>query len=250
MNSVFQIIKLQPDPTALYFWANKKGLLVPQSDDLSYALHAWIEALFGPHAPRPFRWIEHPVQPTLYGYTCANKESIEQFLSTQRDAEAWNVLGSSNYHLKEMPQVWQTRQRLGFEIRVRPTIRQDRDGDRNKSRERDAFLTACECASPATQVDRLAVYEEWLAKRLSPAVSLVEGSTQLFSFQLIKSARRGCADLTGKRPLKYLTGPNAVMKGDFIVEDPIGFQELLRHGVGRHCTFGFGMLLLSLPSQV
>jgi CRISPR system Cascade subunit CasE len=28
------------------------------------------------------------------------------------------------------------------------------------------------------------------------------------------------------------------------VDDPEAFSEMLMHGVGRHCSFGYGMLLL------
>ena len=38
--------------------------------------------------------------------------------------------------------------------------------------------------------------------------------------------------------------PDAIMHGALIVSDPGAFHALLARGVGRHCAFGFGMLLL------
>ena len=36
--------------------------------------------------------------------------------------------------------------------------------------------------------------------------------------------------------------------GDIVVKDPIRFSDLLRKGVGRHKSYGYGMLLLR-PSK-
>ena len=52
-----------------------------------------------------------------------------------------------------------------------------------------------------------------------------------------------------KRQSRYSEGPDALMRGVLTVTDGQAFAELLARGVGRHRTYGYGMLLLRPEGQ-
>jgi CRISPR system Cascade subunit CasE len=56
----------------------------------------------------------------------------------------------------------------------------------------------------------------------------------LTRFQRLRAAREGFSP----------EGPDAILQGDLILNDPERFQMMLAQGVGRHKAYGFGMLLL------
>lgn len=139
---------------------------------------------------------------------------------------------------KPMPDRFAAGRRLGFTLRARPTIRTDRDGDRTRTRERDAFLAAVEGTELGQGPTRGEVYQQWLTKRLragggEPEHLVVE------RFRLSTTLRRDKG-----RALHSLAGPDVNFTGVLTVSDPDRFAALLAHGVGRHAAFGFGMLLL------
>ena len=43
---------------------------------------------------------------------------------------------------------------------------------------------------------------------------------------------------------RHSEGPDAVMRGIFTVAEPEAFAGLLSRGIGRHRSYGYGMLLL------
>lgn len=129
--------------------------------------------------------------------------------------------------------------RLGFSLRVRPTVRSDRNGDRTKNRERDAFLAALDAARPDALPDRAEVYLSWTKAHLERG-GLKVMSARIDGHERVQALRRD-----GKRDLKPVQGHAASVAGVIEVTDPERFHALLARGVGRHRTFGYGMLLLS-----
>lgn len=139
---------------------------------------------------------------------------------------------------KPMPDRFAAGRRLGFTLRARPTIRTHRDGDRTRTRERDAFLAAIAGTEPGGGPTRGEVYQQWLAKRLRAGGGEPEHLV-MERFRLSTTLRRDKA-----RKLHTLAGPDASFTGILTVTDPDRFATLLAQGVGRHAAFGFGMLLL------
>jgi len=82
------------------------------------------------------------------------------------------------------------------------------------------------------------IYVQWLAQRLAQdgAAQLEEEDTRLVSFQRLRSFR--------KQRSRYVEGPDAVLRGVLTLGDPAAFGSLLSRGVGRHRSYGYGMLLL------
>ena len=160
------------------------------------------------------------------------------------------VQGASDQHegyrLRPFPTHWATGQVLGFEVRVRPTVRAAKG-------EQDAFLHAVAQAQGEPLL-REAVYTQWLREHLGVregaareawqgAVELLD--VQLTAYQRLTIVRRGQAQAGEGRHGRAIDGPDAVLKGRLRVVDPAAFAQLLARGVGRHRSFGFGMLLLN-----
>lgn len=237
----FQLLRLQPDTKALAIWATRHGVLSPDGD-YGYALHGLLTAVFGEQAPKPFRYMGN--KQGLLAYTLENLE-ILQLHASLATPDIARALGLNELDARPFPSVWKEGQLLDFEVRVRPVIRA-KDG-----RERDAFLHAVD-AIPAVEIDgipqRTLIYSDWLDKQFSidRAAKIIQA--QMENFRLTRVLRKANIDENGKRKAHVVTGPDAVFKGKLQVGNPDAFARLLVRGVGRHRTFGFGMLLLKPPT--
>lgn len=248
MTGSLNMVKLEPDMPRLAEWAHARKL-VKRGGDLGYALHALLKAGFGKLALQPFSLQQHRERTTLFGYTKAGQREMTDLLNGCADPAVREVLAPDSIAFKPMPTTWRSGQIFGFEVRVRPTIRQDADGRRDSTTERDAFLAACDRAPQETPISRQRVYGEWLAAQFTRhgGAELVErenADIRLAAFQRTRIARRD-----RKRRLREIDGPDATLKGLLRVTDSVAFAHLLARGIGRHRAFGFGMLLLRPPPQ-
>jgi CRISPR system Cascade subunit CasE len=234
------MLQMQPEMGQLVRWAEARHLLPRRGeDDLGYALHALLTAAFGELAPKPFALRRDPARPaTLLAYSARNPVELREHAATFADPDVVAALQLDRMAIKAMPESFAVGRRLGFSLRVRPTVRTDRDGDRNRVREVDAFLAAVQGTPPGAGPDRGTVYQTWLADRLTTGGAVAEQLT-LDAFQLSDVQRRG-----RDRSLGLRRGPDAVFSGVLRVTDPEVFIGLLTRGVGRHRAFGYGMLLL------
>jgi CRISPR system Cascade subunit CasE len=226
------MIKLQPDMGRLIRWAEQHRLLEPRGeDDLGYALHALLAATFGAMAPKPFMLRREPQSPpAILGYSPEPGEELYRQAQAAAEPDAAAAIGLDTFSAKSMPDSWQVDRRFGFAIRVRPMLRTDRDGDRTKTKEVDAFLL-----SPANS-NRGEVYTDWLRARL-PGAAIER--VALDAFRLSRVRRRN-----NERALRSQNGPEASFSGILRVTDGAALSAALARGIGRHRAFGFGMLLL------
>jgi CRISPR system Cascade subunit CasE len=234
------LFKLQPDMPRLVRWAAEHRLLPRRGDDdLGYALHAVLAAAFGEFAPKPFALQRDANRPAaLLAYSEHAPDVLRDHAAAFAEPDTAAALGLDSLAAKAMPERFAAARRLGFALRARPTVRTDRDSDRDSVREVDAFLAAVEGTAPGAGPDRGAVYGAWLAQRLAAGGVEPERLT-LDSFRLSDVQRRGQG-----RTLRMQRGPDACFTGVLRVVDPDAFALLLARGVGRHRAFGYGMLLL------
>jgi CRISPR system Cascade subunit CasE len=236
-----QMLRLDPDPHRFADWAAREKLLMSGADPC-YAWHAILRAAFGELAPRPFRLVERRGRSDyLIGYGTADAVALRDHAAAFADPLVSGALNMPSLAVKSMPTSFRTGTRLGFEVRVRPVIRQDRDGDRRRTRECDAFLAAINGPDADKEVDRERVYVDWLRVRLANGGAEV-GASRAISLRRSRVLRRR-AD---RKPV-LIEGPDVVLDGTLTVVEPNAFAALLARGVGRHRAFGFGMLLLKPP---
>ena len=232
------MIRLEPDVGRLIRWAERHRLLASrQDDDLGYALHALLEAAFDTFAPKPFALLREAKPPAaLLAYSTAPSDQLREHAQCFAAPDAAEAIGLDTLAVKTMPEVWTAGRRLGFSVRVRPMLRTDREGDRARAKEVDAFVLAPE------QADRGAVYGEWLRRHV-PGAAIEQASLEAFRLSVV--SRRGRPEgPEGRRPLKHQLGPDATFSGVLAITDGEAFAGGLARGIGRHRSFGFGMLLL------
>ncbi len=235
------LMHTQPDPQRLAAWAARHRLLDSQGD-LGYALHALLRAAFGEQAPQPFRYLD--AEQGLLAYTRLSAvELAQQAALADADVAAALGLGQTLHQpglsARLFPTQWVAGHALGFEVRVRPIIREGKTG-----RERDAFLAAIE-KSPGTELDRSEVYVQWLRELFARhrGAELVDATVTCYQqLGVTRKTQKGAAD--NARQSRLVSGPDAVLAGQLRVTDPQAFAQLLTNGVGRHRAFGFGLLLL------
>ena len=94
------------------------------------------------------------------------------------------------------------------------------------------------------QLNRETVYCDWAKQRFARYSVDVE-SIGLAGFRLAKQKRQTQTS-KGKRAFRQIVRPQALLEGTVIIKDPVQFDLLLEKGMGRHCAFGYGMLLLDV----
>ena len=148
---VLHLLHVPPDTRLLATW-----MVRYRTQDEGEALHGLLRAAFGTQAPQPFRYLDE--QRGLLAYTALDGAALEQ-AKALADPQAARTLGlgaghgHSGYRLRLFPSVWPQGKQLGFEVRVRPTVR-------GAKGEQDAFLHAVAAAGgrDGALVSREAVY--------------------------------------------------------------------------------------------
>lgn len=223
-------IPLQAPP--LLRFAVENG--IPQEDEtLGYTLHAWLTALFGEAAPKPFRLIERRGEVLAYTPHPAAEllERAQAFASPQ----AWAALDPTGVMSKPLPAQWRAGTRLRMEVLTCPVARK---GDEEK----DLYLRALDRLGEATP-PRGEVYREWFARQWEGVARLeqVELLGMTARSRLLRRARNG------QNRLKVVERPQALFAAKAVVEDGEQFAARLARGIGRHRAFGFGMVLVAPP---
>ena len=226
--------------------------LPPAQDDLGFLVHAMLAGLFGEGAVQPFHVLDETSRlvPVL-GYSRHGDAELRDYAAAYSDPARHAACGWDAFAVKPMPDLPSGR-RLGFELRACPVVRLSsvlevaaKNGEPQRyeaGHEIDAWLHSRFLARSPSDVDRETVYTAWLRDRLGAAADLKAAS--LTGFRRLRLVRRNHSAV---RKTAILERPEALLRGTLEVQDPDTFRRLLSRGVGRHCAFGFGMLLLRPP---
>ncbi len=201
-------------------------------EDTGYALHSFTAFAFGTAAPRPFTFKRIDGDLIVLGYSFLDSQGLRELCSLAARPDTSRLVAESEIEDKRLPDVWPEGMTLGFEIRATPVLRSRRNGA-----ERDIFCAARETDPEA---DKESVYTSWLADRLGAAAEIKVA--RLADSRMIKVSRR---THRGKNDLVDKSLPDATIRGNLTITDGELFGEMIRNGIGRHKSFGFGMLLLA-----
>ena len=253
--TALHLVRVPVGVSALARWAGERGWVPGRraAFDEGRALHHLLNEMFGPGALRPFRLLVPPrrVEGNLYGYSARDAGALGAEARNHALPDHLDVLSPDRLQSKPVPGSWRAGQRLGFDLRARPVRRVAKPlgeppNEIGKGREIDAFLLEALRDRPRVRDgmeregrSREAVYLDWLEHRLAPAAELDRAASRLARFRRARVAR-------GKGGPE---GPDATVHGALTVTDPAAFSRLLAKGVGRHCAYGYGMLLLRPPNR-
>jgi CRISPR system Cascade subunit CasE len=207
--------------------------ITQEDETLGYTLHAWLTALFGAHAPKPFRYFERRQE--LLAYAKEDAATLIAHAQAFATPQAWAALDADGVASKPMPASWRAGQRLRVEVLACPVSRQGDD-------EKDVYLRALDRSGQDTPA-RGEVYQAWFARQSASALQFerVELLGMTSRVRLLRRARNGT------NRLRVVERPEALFAAEAVIADPERFQVLLARGIGRHRAFGFGMILLSPP---
>ena len=231
--TALQMVRAQIGVREFQRWMGERRL-----QDPDHAMHCLLIECFGNLAPKPFRLImpRDYSRGVLYGYSMADADALREAADICACPLQSKIIPATSLDSKPMPSGWQTGRQLGFETRIRPIIRCGRGADRPGT-EKDAFQAQADAYSNGEMPrSREEVYREWLAKCLNRSGGAELESASLQSFQRTRAVR--------KLRARHSEGPDAIMRGILTITDPDAFAKLLARGIGRHRTYGYGMMLL------
>ncbi|WP_231909308.1 type I-E CRISPR-associated protein Cas6/Cse3/CasE [Candidatus Protochlamydia naegleriophila] len=235
------MIRFLIDTVRFYDFAKRRGLLSNSCDD-GYAVHSLVSELWGEMAPKPFfvsggesRYL------TVLAYSTSSKSKFIEHAQAFADPSCYEVVKWEHFSEKQMPSDWGNGLVLGFKVRVCPIKRSSKN---SSGGEKDAYLAHIEYTKSlgddsSQSMTRFDVYKEWLKEQLEKNDSVRVEKVGVDAFQFTKFQRRN-----QKRKVAILERPDVVLKGVLRILDGKSFCSLLERGVGRHRSFGFGMLLL------
>lgn len=231
--SQLHLLRIPVQPPKLLQFATQHGV-VQEDETMGYVLHAWLTALFGEKAPKPFRYFERRNEVLAYSshHAALMLEHAQAFASPQ----AWNALDVDNFMSKPMPAVWSAGQKLRMEVLTCPVSRQG-------STEKDVYLRALDRHGDLAPT-RTQVYHDWFTAQTKDALQFeyLEVQGMKTRGRLLRRARSN-----GNR-LMTIERPQILFSAAAIIGDTERFSALLARGMGRHRAFGFGMILLA-PSR-
>jgi CRISPR system Cascade subunit CasE len=225
---------------------NARGVHLERADR-GYMAHVAISEVFGDMTPSVFSVrSEDRNGLTVLAYGERPLEEVRMQASMFAAPEAYNVLNWAESAEKPMPQAWPEGMRLRFEVRASPVVRVGRNNARfAEGAEVDVFDVRCAEAGPEVALVREDIYADWVSKQMLYRADAHVESVQKMQVRVDDLYRRGG---TGRgRPGWVLRRPVIEAEGILTTGSPEGTQRLIMRGVGRHRTFGLGMVLL-LPA--
>lgn len=264
--AALHMIQLFLDPRRLVQLGKMQGLPL-RTTDTNYLVHCALGELFGEESPKPFFVDDdpRPVQETgtrdrfvrVLGYAGKPAEDLREEALLCHNPTVHAMCDWDRYAGKAMPESLPAGRRLGFDLRCCPVVRKGSAGEGlnaqgqtrqwREGQELDAFLSEAWEAGPDADLDREAVYIDWLRHQLDVRGGAEVESVGVERFSIERMTRRTQPGSDGSRTAHTLKRPDVTLRGILRVTDPDAFQNLLWSGIGRHKSFGFGMLKIRRP---
>lgn len=256
MSPELHMAQLELDAAHLLGIARDRRWSRRRFDDLGYLVHQQLAALFGDLAPRPFRpQVQRGRWLPLLGYTSADAERLRHAAEEFAQPAELSACRLPALSTKPMPaSLFQAGRRLGFEVRACPVVRLAAAVETSWCGKPQSFRAGTELDAylhrrylKDDDASRERVYLDWLGARIANAGAAVLVDARLHAFRRVRVLRQGRRQ-DGDREVTVSERPDALLTGALEVANPAAFRALLARGLGRHCAFGFGMLLLRPPS--
>ncbi|WP_208426278.1 MULTISPECIES: type I-E CRISPR-associated protein Cas6/Cse3/CasE [Salinibacter] len=253
-DSEFYMVQLGLDAKGLTTLGKMLHLPLDRTDT-GYLVHCALGELFGDDAPQPFS-IDHDAQNgrqvRVLGYTAADADTLQSHAQLDASPTVYEIGDWDGLAAKPMPQTFPDGMALQFELRACPVVRKasagegvNHNGDKRtwtEGQELDAYLAEAWTRPADDDVSREEVYREWLRRQFEIRGGAEPQSIGMDRFSIERMTRRVPKNGTGERKADTLKRPDVTLTGTLRVTDGDAFVDLLRSGLGRHKSFGYGML--------
>ena len=217
----------------------------------NYLVHCALAELFQDQAPNLYCVDDKHRQITEYKnsgryirtlcYSELDWKTLQNLSRGFASPTVYDIVDWERVASKPMPDTFPQRMKLGFELRACPVIRKASAGPKWKEgQELDAFLSRVwEIDDPGIEVDREEVYVNWLRRQFENRGGAELLSANMKRFSIERMSRR---NHTSNRKVTTIQRPDLTLTGKLKITDDEAFTKLLEKGIGRHKSFGFGML--------
>lgn len=223
--------------------------------DTGYLVHCGLGELFGDDAPQPFT-IENDAQNgrqvRVLGYTAADADTLQANAQLDASPTVYEICDWDRLAAKPMPETFPDGMTLQFELRACPVVRKASAGDGvnqngetrtwDEGDELDAFLAEAWTRPEDDDLSREQVYGDWLDRQFEIRGGAELQSAGMTRFSIERMTRRVPKKGNGERKANTIKRPDVTLTGTLQVTDGDAFVDLLRSGLGRHKSFGYGML--------
>jgi len=215
----------------------------------NYLVHCALSELFQDQAPKPFIVEDNHRQITDYDgqairvlcYSDLDWKTLQNLAQGFASPTVYEIVDWDRIASKPMPTEFPDGMELRFELRACPVLRKASDGPKwKKGQELDVYLSKVwEIDDENVKVDREETYKEWLINYFKKNNSADLTSLNVKRFSIERMSRR---NHTPKRKVQIIQRPNVTFTGTLKIRNGEEFKELLYRGIGRHKSFGFGMI--------
>lgn len=238
------LTKLAIPKPALATFATTRGF--SQQLTTNYLVHSVMAEAFS-GCPSPFTVQDKGRVLRILFYSDADEGEIMSRAQLGSSPEAYEAIRWDETASKPMPDPFPEKVNLKFEVRACPVVRKASAGEgRNKEgelREWDegAELDAYLSRQWTTDQDltREEVYCDWLAQQFERRGGAETESVKVEGFSLTEMTRRAGNE---QRSVKSMKRPDVTLSGILQVTNSDAFAELLRSGIGRHKSYGYGLI--------
>ena len=252
-NTALHMVQLHLDAKGLTTLGKMLHLPLAQTDT-GYLVHCALGELFQDDAPKPFsveNESQNGRQVHVLGHTAADADTLQTNAQLDASPTVYEICDWDKLAAKPMPETFPEGMTLQFELRACPVVRKASAGEGvnqngetrtwNEGDELDAFLAEAWTRPKEDDLDREQVYREWLARQfdIRGGAEVDSDAVAMTRFSIERMTRRTQGE---DRSVTTIKRPDVTLTGTLQVTDGDAFVDLLRSGLGRHKSFGYGML--------
>ncbi|WP_022835505.1 type I-E CRISPR-associated protein Cas6/Cse3/CasE [Salisaeta longa] len=247
--NTFHMVHLQLDAKGLAALGRMLNLPAKHTTT-NYLVHCALGELFGDDAPKPFSIESTPGARHVHvlGYADVDADGLQNQAQIGASPTVYDLCDWEALAVKDMPTALPEGLALRFEVRACPVIRKASAGSGTNAagdtvhwregQELDAFLS--EQWTSDVPLSREQVYADWLTRQFDVRGGADITAAGLERFSIERMMRR--VPNGTKRKAAVIKRPDVTFTGTLQVTDSDAFLQVLRSGLGRHKTFGYGML--------
>ncbi len=253
-DSEFYMVQLGLDAKGLTTLGKMLHLPLDRTDT-GYLTHCALGELFGDDAPQPFSIetdAQNGRQVRVLGYTAADADTLQSHAQLDASPTVYEIGDWDGLAAKPMPDTFPDGMTLQFELRACPVVRKasagegvNHNGEKRtwtEGQELDAYLAEAWTRPEDDDVSREQVYRDWLHRQFEIRGGAEPQSIGMDRFSIERMTRRVPKNDNGERKADTIKRPDVTLTGTLTVTDGDAFVDLLRSGLGRHKSFGYGML--------